>query len=356
MPNSSTTLQSVVSYSKTFSEIAAVVQKAVAGAGNEPALTVASDVMIAMVAEVFNWKWNRFKMPLFYTNGWQQDYALNVVNLGWLEHGVLVDINNTSQPKPIWPLEIVKDLEMTSGQYGMPGQVCWLPNDQLNYATWGAANTGTASMAPSNPQPVQTITNPLGVLTAPNNPWLQVQDAFGNLWVVTGYGTTGTTNPFITNLNPVFPTQNSPSLTATTVQDGTVTWTAVNPKGAGIRCNPLPPQLGIVYQFNLIGQFRPFAFTNGPFTAFSQYIEPIPDDFARYFRDGFVSMMYAHAEDPKVRGKFDTMYNLWINNMKQARGQQDRERDNAGFYAATNIMQQPFTIVTPNPAYPFPLS
>jgi hypothetical protein len=67
-------------------------------------------------------------------------------------------------------------------------------------------------------------------------------------------------------------------------------------------------------------------------------------------------MTYAHAEDPKVRGKFDQMYRIWIEEMRTARGQQDRERDNMGFYASIGIMQQPFSIVTPSPAYPFPLS
>lgn len=328
-------------------------QRDVAGSGLEPALTVANDTMIAMVAEVFNWKWNRFKLPVFYTNGWQQDYALNVINLGWLEHGVIVDINNTSQPKPVWPLEIVKDLEMTSAQYGQPGQVCWLPNDQLNYATWGAPNIGTGSAAPSNPQPNQTLQTPLGVLNAPNNPWLQVQDTFGNLWVVTTFGTTGSTNPFLTNLNPVFPTQQNPTQTATTVNDGTVIWTAVNPKAAGIRCNPIPSQLSVVYQFNLIGQFRAFSFTNGPFTQFSQTIEPVPDDFAKYFRDGFVAMLYAHAEDPKTLAKADRMYARWMESMLAAKKQGDRERDNFGFYPSTAILNGPMQIQIPNASYPF---
>lgn len=356
MANSTVRLQTVTTYAKTFSELASVVQRDVAGSSLEPALTVANDTMIAMVAEPFNFKWNRFRLPLFYTNGWQQDYALNVVNLGWLEHGYLVDINNTSQPKPIWPLEIVKDLEATSGQYGQPGQVCWLPNDQLLYGTWGAPNIGTASPAPSNPQPSQTIQTPLGVLTAPNNPWLQVADAFGNFWVVTTFGTTGSSNPFSSNLQPVYPTPQNPTQTATTVTDGTVVWTAVNPKAAGIRCTPLPPQLGVVYQFNCIGQWKAFAFTNGPFTAFNQYIEPIPDDFAKYFRDGFVALMYQHAEDPKTLAKADRMYARWMQSLMDAKKQGDRERDNAGFYPATTLMQGPLQIQVPNAAYPFAIT
>lgn len=315
-------------------------------------MTIANDTMTELVAQVFNWKWNRFLLPVFYTNSFQQDYALNVVNLGWLEHGFLLDVNNSANPQPIWPLEVVKDLERTSTQYGMPGQASWLPNDQLTYGTWGASNIGSG-VGP-NVQANQVVGTPLGVSASPSNPYLQVKDTFDNLWVVTTYGTTGATNPFLSNLNPVFPTPGSPTTTATTKTDGTVVWTAVNPKGMGIRCNPLPPQTGVVYQFNLIGQWRPFAFSSGPFTSFDQTIEPIPDDFAKYFRDGFIAMAYAHSPDKSIRGKYMDMFNNWKNALMDARRQGDRERDNNGFYPATSLIQQPFTIF-PGPAYPYPL-
>jgi hypothetical protein len=354
MANSTTTLSKITQFCKTFPDLAPVIQTPAGGVSNEPALTIGSDVMTEIISQAFNWKWNRFMLPVFYTNGFQQDYAVpGIVNLGWLEHGVLIDINNTALPKPMWPLEVVRGLEFTSTQYGRPGQICWLPNDQLYYATWGATNTGNATIG-LNPGPLMVIGTPLGVSAAPINPILQVQDSFGNLWVVTTFGTTGATNPFITNLTPVYPTSQNPTATATTVLDGSVTWTAVNPKGMGIRCNPMPPQTGIVYQFYVAAQFRAFAFSNGPFTALSQTIEPVPDDFAKYFRDGFNAMAYAHSQDPRVRGKYNDMYNNWMKSLNDARRQTDRERDNAGFYPATSIINQPSTIY-PGPSYPFPL-
>jgi len=354
MPNSTTTLQKIVGFCKTFPDVAPIIQTPAGGLSNEPALTIASDTMIEMVSPAANWKWNRFILPTFYTNGFQQDYAVpGVVNLGWLEHGVLIDINNTAIPKPVWPLEVVRDLEFTSTQYGRPGQICWLPNDQLYYGTWGAQNTGNSTIG-LNPGPNMVIGTLLGVYAAPINPILQVQDAFGNLWVVTQFGTTGSTNPFASNLTPVYPTSNNPTTTATTVTDGTVVWTAVNPKGMGIRVSPIPPQTGIVYQFYVAAQYRAFAFSNGPFTALQQTIEPIPDDFAKYFRDGFVAMAYAHSQDPRVRGKYQDMYNNWVKSMMNARQQMDRERENAGFYAASVVQQSPGSIY-PGPAYPFPI-
>ncbi len=355
MPNSSTTVGSIVGYAKTFPDLAAIIQTTAAGSSLQPALTIANDVMIEMLAPAFNWKYNRFLLPLLYTNSFQQDYALNVVNLGWLEHGFFVDINNTAYPLPVWPLEVVKDLERTSTQYGIPGQASWLPNDQLFYATWGAPNTTpnvNNSVGP-NPQPLQVIATPLGVTASPSNPCLQVQDAFGQFWAVTTFGTTGASNPFAVKIAQTYPTPNNPTAVATTVTDGTVVWTAINPKGQGIRCSPLPAQNGIVYQFNLVGQYRPFAFSNGPFTSFDQTIEPVPDDFAKYFRDGFIAMAYAHSSDPKLRGKYQDMFNNWKNSMFDARKQGDRERDNNGFYPSTPILSG--TGVTYlGPAYPWP--
>jgi hypothetical protein len=234
-------------------------------------------------------------------------------------------------------------LELTSSQYGIPGQACWLPNDQLTYGTWSASTT---------------FGQLLGVNASPANPLMQVADAFGNYWVVTNNlnasVTTGVSNPFATNLNPVFPTPTAPTTVATTVTDNTVVWTAVNPKGQGIRCNPLPPQQGVIYQFNLIGQWRPGAFTNGSFTNVSQTIEPIPDDSAKYFRDGFVALGYAHSPEKGVRAKAESMRLNWMASLQKARTAGDRERDNEGFYPSTSLLQQPYQIF-PGPAYPFPL-
>lgn len=369
MPNSTYTIAKVVQYAKTFPDLAPVVQSATGGGSLEPALTIANDVMTEMCAQNFNWKWNSFQIgsgigtgvgtgiaggglgnagPL--TNSFQQDYAIpGLISLGWLEYGYLLDINNTAFPQPIWPLEMVKWLPPTSTQYGMPGQVSWLYNEQLQYGTWGGS-----TIPGTNVQPNQKLGTLLGVLASPINPFLQVRDAFNNLWVVTTFGTTGATNPFLSNLNPVFPTPALPTTAATTVTDGSVVWTAVNPKGMGLRVNPIPPQTGVIYQVNIWGQYRALTWQAGGFTSFSQTIEPIPDDYAKYFRDGFVAMAYAHSPQASVRAKYQDAYQNWMKSLLDAKRQGDRERDNAGFYPATSLLQQPFTIY-PGPAYPFPL-
>lgn len=334
--NSSITVQNIIDYAKTFADLQPVL--AVGGYSLQPALTIASDTIAAMLSPALNWKWNRFKVPAFYTNSLQRDYAIpGVVGLGWLEHGFVVDINNTATPPPVWPLEVVRDLEVTSNQWGRIGQVAWLPNDQLTYGTW-QANT--------------TYTKILGTPSNPGTALTQIQDPNGNFWVLSNnLNATVTTGPTEPNWPPTssitYPTYSNPTATATTVTDDSVIWMAVNPKGQGIRVSPLPPQGGIYWQVNLVGQMRPPAFTS-----VQQTLDPVPDDYAPYFRQGFIAHAYRHASDPKTQAKFKTEFQLWINAMTEALKKSDRERDAAGFYPSESLMSSGYPVY-PGPAWPY---
>src|SRR5208337_5320543 len=105
MGNSTVKLQSVVDYARTYPDLNPVLSTG--GFSQEPALTIANDVMIAMLSRPFAPKWNRIRLPYFYTNSWQQDYAFAspaLLNLSWLEYGVLMDVNSTSSPKDKYTL------------------------------------------------------------------------------------------------------------------------------------------------------------------------------------------------------------------------------------------------------------
>ncbi len=354
MGNSTTKLQSVVDYARTIPDLSPVL--ASGGFSQEPALTIANDVMIAMFAKPFAWKWNRIRLPFFYTNSWQQDYALtNMNNLAWLEYAILIDINSTSEPKDKYTLETNRDLPETSVQYGRPGQVGWLPNDQLIYGIWGGGAIGEG--AASNPGPgsyygplLNTVAG--SVIAQPANPLLQIQDPNGNYWVLTNALTQGVTLGSVQPTWPTavkYPTQTNPTQVATTQADGTGIWTAVNPKGQGLRLNPIPSQQGKVWQARVFGQGRAPQFTN-----LSQTLEPIPDDFASYFRRGFVAYAYMHSKDAKIRAKFPEQQELWMSLLQQAVQSVDRERDNSGIYPTDAIMPSPgSTYLGPaNPYYP----
>jgi hypothetical protein len=145
-------------------------------------IEVANEVITEMMAQRFNWKFNRMIVPPFYSISWQQDYAtINQKTIGWLEHAVAVDINNTALPKPIFWLECVRDLERTGFQFGRPEKICWLPNDQLVQDVWPGA--------------AYTFTNPLGAINTPSNKLINILDANGNILILTTFGTTGVVAP-----------------------------------------------------------------------------------------------------------------------------------------------------------------
>jgi hypothetical protein len=365
MANSTTTLQNIVDDAMAYADLAPSLSAS--GYSDAPAISIANDTMQAMIqggeaGQPLNWKWNRIVIPQFYTNIWQQDYFIpGLFNLAWLEYGFCVDINNTSQPKPKLDLEMHRDLSVTYMQTGFPWKVCWLPVFEMLAGTWGAIPVGTTGNLqipqiggnnPSgqfNPGPGSSFINPIGQPGMPNNPSSCVEDAFGNFWVVTGYGQCGNTNPFATNLNPVFPTYSNPNVVATTALDGTVTWTAVGPNTQGIRLNPVPPQNGIVWQINLIGQKRPPVFKS-----LGQTLEPIPDDYVAFFKQGFFAYCHRRSADPKIRAKFSDEWKLWMEALNKSVKSGANEMDDYGFYPGSGVMDTGWGVWNyPNPAQPF---
>jgi len=307
----------------------------------EPALTIGNMVMAELCSRRYNWRWNSFNVPVFQTIGWQNDYAsLNLTNLGWLESGVVIDINSTAIPKRKFKLEVVKDLQPTSDSYGRPFQVCWLNNANLQYGTWGsgAAVPNTNNTGQLNPGPGVVYVNPLGVTVTPQNPITQIIDPNGNLQVVTTYGTCGSSTP-------VWP--GSGANAGITTTDGTTVWTVVDPYGQGFRLQPIESSGGVVWQVILRAQFKPTRFTS-----LGQSINPIPDDFSHYFLQGFRAYCYQRSPEAAIRKKFDAEYQLWLKAISDAEGQADREPESYGFYPTNDIMGG-YDYPNPGPAWPY---
>jgi len=137
--NSTIKLQEVVDDAATLGDVAPALSTG--GFSMGPALSIANDVMQQLInggpgAQPYNWKWNRYNLPVFYTNSLQQDYFIpGLNNIGWLESAWVSDINQTSVPKQTYPLEIDKDLLVSNMQNGYVGKIGWLPNSMLNTGT-----------------------------------------------------------------------------------------------------------------------------------------------------------------------------------------------------------------------------
>lgn len=350
MANSSISLQNIVDDAQSSAELAPCL--ATGGWSDQPALRVGNTVMTAMLlggpnGQPFNYKWNRFLIPSFSTISWQQDYFVpGVVTLGWLESCWAIQFTNTSQPKPKFQVEVHKDLLVTYQQTGYPGKICWLPNKLLQTGTWGATEISTPT-GQNNPGPGVVYTNPLTTTNQPNNPITIITDPNGYFWTVTTYGTCGNTQPTWTN-PPSFPSLTSPNTVSSTIADGSVVWTAVNPDGQGFRLSPIPPQQGVVWTINPVGQSRIVQFTS-----LQQTLEPIPDDWADYFREGFFCQLYRRSPDPKVRAKFSQEWSLWLRSLDMAVRQGSKEDTDFGFYPTQSITQEGASYGYVGPANPY---
>lgn len=336
--SSTITLQSVVDDAMRFGDLRPVL--GVGGSSMEPALTIANDVIAELFSQRYNWKFNSFNVPTFQTISWQNDYAVpGITNLGWLENAVCIDINSTQVPKRKWKMQVVKDLQPSSDGFGRPYQICWLNNSVLLYGTWGTGltlpninNTGL-----TNPGPGVAYSNPLGNPTTPNNPCTQIIDPNGNYQALTTYGICGLTAP-------AWPAAKSTA--GTNTSDGTCVWTIVDPTGQGFRLQMIPAAAGVVWQIMIRAQYKP-----PRFTALGQTLDPIPDDFERYFKQGFRALCYQRSPEEKVRAKFAPEYALWQKGISEAEGQADREEESYGAFPASEIMDSGYT--RPGPAWPY---
>ena len=315
---STVTLQMFVDNGQAFGDIAPVLN--VGGQSLEPARTAMNDAMNGFLAD-YPYKFNGFNLPLFYTNSWQQDYAIpGLTTLAWLTRGIAVNLSTTSIPKPWSWVEVGRDQQKTTGSLltnaffaAAVYRANWLPNNQLYYGTWGQPNFGGPTLG-NNPLAGSLYTSPLGAGTQPSNPIAQIQDANGNFLVLTTYGTEGSTAPLAA--------ASSPAGTTASGSGASTVWTVVDPNGQGIRIDPCPSQTGSVWQFELTGQLIP-----PRFTSFSQTMAPVSDDYEPHLRALFIAQLYRYSSEVKIRAKFKDEWQLAMQSLIKSRAKSDRERD-----------------------------
>lgn len=346
MPTSYTG-QNIIDSIRVMPDLAPIFQSQVAGFTLEPGLTIINETMEGFMGVNAAWKFNEIECAPFYVNSFQQDYATNAINIGWLQSGDVLDVNNTALPKAQPQCECVKDLPRASSWVALPPmffgvmkfQVCWRYNSQLYYGTWGASSTGDPTRG-NNPQPQYTYTFPLVAGSAmPFNAITQIQDANGNLLVLTTYGTTGNSAPVA-----------APNAVAgTTVGDGSCVWTVVSPFAQGFRIWPVPSQSGVQWQFNLRAQSKPPA----PFTSLDTTLYPIPDEYMGVFRQGCITNAYRYSPEQKVRQRYESEMQLWNARLMEGRIQGDRETESHSFIPSGGVIARPSGTMPVTPGNPF---
>ena len=331
MGNSTITVQRIFDSVSAIGDIQTVFDQT-GGWADEPAITIANDVIQELLSVRFPWKWNRLKVPAFPLNALQQDYCtLALKNLGWLENGLRVDINNSTVPPPTWSVYAVRDLAMDSTQGGFPYQVCWFYNRDLEYGLW--------------PGPGRIYLQPIAAHTPPANGPTNILDANGNILALTRYGVTGLIAP----LAPAWPDNTKPPANypiGVQIVDGTCMWTVADPDAQGFRFNPRPPSGGQVWLMRLFGQKKA-----PTFTTLQQTLDPIPDDETKWFRDGCIAYAHRYSANPAVKARYPQMKADWIAAMALETKQNDREDESKGFFPDKSVMA-PSYATDPGP-YPY---
>ena len=149
-------------------------------------------------------------------------------------------------------------------------------------------------------------------------------------------------------INALYPTYQNPNTAATTVADGSVVWTSINPNGQAMRLSPLPPQTGVAWQVNPVGQQRLV-----PFTSLTQSLGVLPDDYYQYFVDGCMAECYLRNPDAKIRAKYPEFYKVWFESWDLAIRQGQRELDDFGFVPSEGIMEPGGGGIYVGPAWPY---
>lgn len=327
----SPTVQQVVNQLKSNPDFFNVLGGA-AGYSTYPALTIANEVMSRILAENMPWKWNRRIAPPFLTVSLQQDYVTNLTDIGWLEDGWRVDINNSTSnnngaPKPIFALEAVRDTQWTSRQ-SVPFTINFIPNYQASLGLW-QANTAYGCG--------------YGVAQLPRSPIQQFKDVNGNILFIdstqlglniespgfTGttialpsnapYGTSGATEPFA-------PPNATPG---TLIQDNTVIWTVADPNAFAFRVNPVPALNGLCWFLVCQYQAKP-----PRILTLDQDLSPIPNDMVYLFRQGMRAALYRENGNPQGMQQ----YADWEETLMKALRAGDRQTEDFRVYPERGAM------------------
>jgi len=307
-----------------------------AGYSSEPLLTVINEIMQRILDENMPWKWNRVVAPPFLTVSLQQDYVTNLTDIGWLEDGWRVDINNSTSngnrgPKPTFAMETVRDIPQVSIQ-SVPFNICFIPNSLAVMGQW---------------QPNTAYAIGYGVSMTPTSPIQQFIDVNGNILFIDstqlgltieapGYTGTTLTPPGFSpygisgSTPPAAPPQATPG---TLVTDGTVTWTVADAiNGYAFRLSPIPAINGLTWW--LVTRYQKLP----PVVAtLQQSLDPIPQSMFFLFRQG------CRAALGRMNGKADAdkSYAEWEEQLQKSLRGADRQQEEFFMYPSISPMGGP---------------
>lgn len=317
---SSISVQSIVDWARSFTKLIPII--GVGGINNEPALSIANNVMQEILSPPYNWKWNRNELAAFDTISQNATVAVqdqivtgasasvrNVPGVG----GVAIETTANSgatQASTTVTITTVAPHNFATGQSVIVAGV----------VVAGYNGTFTITGTPTSTTFTYTTGSGLAVSGAPgvsNMGWLES-------CTLEGSNETNVPKPTV-HIDAVQMIQRESEIG----NPEEVCWLPVAGKSDRItvRFSPVPGN----YQWTcyLIYQATPPILSD-----LTNTIAPLPDDYAYIFRQGFLAAALLHADDQRAQSEYQKFQLL----MQKALGRADAEDNAESFYPQRSLM------------------
>lgn len=311
MSQSTITVQSVVNYASQHTELMPLI--GVGGYTNEPALSIANDVLAELLAQPFPWKFNRKVAPVLVTQQWKQDYKFAGASAFTINGGAAIALASANGITESGTTATVNTIEPHNFNVGdtvyLTGCTVSGYNSVFTQTPSGSSWSGgyTILTTPTTTSFTITATGGLGTSGAPGITdlgWLEYAtminmndtSASPYVWYLTAVRTLEPANR-----------QFQPDRVSVFSDDGAGTVTI------RLRYLPGPQPMGITLAY----QQRPTLITS-----LSSTWSPFPDEYAYVYRQMFLAHAYRFANS----GRADTEYQKAMANVAKALGTNDREQ------------------------------
>ena len=312
MGQSNVTVQQVVNYASQHTELMPLI--GVGGYSNEPALSIANDVLSELLGQPFPWKFNRKVAPFFVTQQWKQDYKFAGA-AAWTQNGgaaiALASANAITESGFVVTVNTIEAHNFNVGDtVFMSGNTVAAYNSTQSQTPSGTTWSGgwTITAVPSTTS--FTFTHSQSGLANSGAPgitdlgWLEYAtminmndtSAQPYVWYLIAVRTLEPANrQFIPDRVSVFSDDGAGTLTLR------------------LRYLPGPQPLGVTLAY----QQRPTLITS-----LSNTWAPFPDEYAYVYRQMFLAHAYRFANS----GRADVEYQKAMANVAKALGTNDREQ------------------------------
>jgi hypothetical protein len=312
MSQSTITVQQVVNYASQHTELMPLIS--VGGYTNEPALSIANDVLSELLGQPFPWKFNRKAAPVLVTQQWKQDYKFAGASAFTQNGGAAIGLASANAITESSFVVTVNTIEAHNFSVGdtvyMTGNTVAAYNSAFSSTPSGSAWTGGWVITATPTTTSFKFTHATSGLAASGAPGITDLGWLESATMVNMNDTSAAQYVwFLQAVRMLEPSNRQflPDRVAAIADDGAGTLTI------RLQFLPGPQPLGVT----LVYQQRPTLITS-----LSSTWAPFPDEFAYVYRQLFLAHAYRFANS----GRADVEYQKAMAGIAKALGTNDREQ------------------------------